>query len=303
MSIHIFILQDEEVLKNAAIKSPDNSQEIVTTLKPVIKNKDDSADQHLRLDPKHEHMKSRLKQENDDLFVHDKKLNEASVDDASHPNREYSEHLRTLERNHQLSTGEHSKHRPSFQPIDHTQLKCPDPEEGELSVPKSDSRVRVQSDVFCREFCGWFYRMVNSEQPEFEQLPGDSLRPQLFCANSTLDLYLIQGQATEHRTAAGDRACVAIMQELLQQLKLLFSPNLDSGVQAQASTHGLVKVFCCGTLHSGHTFTGIFEQEFGLVRSPLDNAWKIVYTKINLKNVETVQEPSLPPTDVFAIEY
>lgn len=70
---------------------------------------------------------------------------------------------------------------------------------------------------------------------------------------------------------------------LTREEHLLFSPNLEPhGVRALASPHGLVLVAVAGTIHRDAACLGIFEQIFGLIRSPLENnSWKIKF--INLK--------------------
>lgn len=50
------------------------------------------------------------------------------------------------------------------------------------------------SEVFAKEFCQWFYTMVNRLQPEAAHLEGDSLTADAFVANSSVDIYLYSGQ-------------------------------------------------------------------------------------------------------------
>lgn len=71
---------------------------------------------------------------------------------------------------------------------------------------------------------------------------------------------------------------------LTREERLFLSPNLEPhGLRALASPHGLVRVAVAGTVHRDGVCLGIFEQIFGLIRSPLENdSWKIkvVYLKI-----------------------
>ena len=169
---------------------------------------------------------------------------------------------------------------------------------------KANSRIqRVMSDEFGRDFCEWFYMMVNRLQPECSTQHGDIFRRDIFCGNSKIEMYLVEGIRSESCQAEGDQACYDTIKQMLTKLKLLFSPNIEGGVQIVKSSHGLVKVFCCGTLHCENSLIGIFEQEFGLVLSPVDRAWKIAYFKVNLKKSTFSQTPSLPPSEVFAIDY
>lgn len=166
---------------------------------------------------------------------------------------------------------------------------------------QSVSRSVVQSDQFAHEFCKWYFTMVNRLQSHCAHLPGDTFRQDVFFHNSAADVYLI-GATTSERHAQGQAGTFQVLRNTFNEFRLLFSPNLSSGIQAQKSSHGMVKILCCGTLHVGDSFVGIFEQETGLVRTPMDGTWKIMYVKVNLKqsNVQT-ELPSLPPCEVFEI--
>lgn len=78
---------------------------------------------------------------------------------------------------------------------------------------------------------------------------------------------------------------------------LLFSPNLDPhGLKALTSPHGLVLVAVAGTIHRDAACLGIFEQIFGLIRSPLDNnSWKIKFVNLKIRG-----QDALSGTDVAA---
>ena len=70
---------------------------------------------------------------------------------------------------------------------------------------------------------------------------------------------------------------------LTKDERLLLSPNLEpGGLRTLASPHGLVLVAVAGTIHRDGACLGIFEQIFGLIRSPLENnSWKM--KSVNLK--------------------
>ncbi|XP_037782657.1 uncharacterized protein C3orf38-like [Penaeus monodon] len=161
---------------------------------------------------------------------------------------------------------------------------------------------KVKSDDFARVFCEWYYSMINYLQPVCSHQPGDTFRESVFCCNSSVDVYLI-GSVREEKHATGQANSYTLLREVFGQTELLFSPNLSSGIQAQKSEHGMIRIFSCGTLHKVNSFVGIYEQEFGLVFCPVDRAWKIMYTKINLKHMSVEpQMPSLPQCEVFSIE-
>lgn len=96
---------------------------------------------------------------------------------------------------------------------------------------------------------------------------------------------------------------------LVKEEFLFLSPNLDSqGLKCASSPHGLVMVGVAGTVHRGNSCLGIFEQIFGLIRSPfVENTWKIKF--INLRIIggsslapESVLKPSVTfePSDLEA---
>ncbi|KAF2357809.1 hypothetical protein FHG87_011435 [Trinorchestia longiramus] len=167
----------------------------------------------------------------------------------------------------------------------------------------NNNTERIMSDEFALDFCVWFYMMVNMLQPCCADKKGDTLRPEIFCGNCCLEMYLVDGDRMEQCKASNNIECNKVMRELLSKLGLLFMPNTEGGIQVKKSSHGMIQVFCCGTIHCNDSFVGIFEQEFGLVTSPVDRTWKIAYSKINLKRLLKAYTPSLPRADVFAIEY
>ncbi|KAG7168876.1 uncharacterized protein C3orf38 homolog [Homarus americanus] len=169
-------------------------------------------------------------------------------------------------------------------------------------TPTQSRATVVRSDEFTRDFCEWYFTMVNRLQPECAHLIGDMFREEIFYHNSTTDIYLI-GQTSEELHAQGGANTFALLRDTFNKFGLLFSPNLENGTQAFKSNHGMVRICCCGTLHHANSFVGIFEQENGLICSPVDRTWKIMYIKINLRQMsgQTVP-PSLPPCQVFEIE-
>ncbi|KAK3871764.1 hypothetical protein Pcinc_023109 [Petrolisthes cinctipes] len=163
---------------------------------------------------------------------------------------------------------------------------------------KSSVRI-VRSDEFSSEFCKWYYTMVNRLQPACVNHAGDTLREEVFLSNSSAEVYLY-GPSTTQKSAVGQRDTCTLLKDIFTEHRILFNPNMDSGIQSYAVKHGLIKVMVCGTLHQEYSFVGIFEQEFGLVMSPVDRAWKIMYTNLNLKQTsQTI--PSLPKSQVFEI--
>ena len=145
--------------------------------------------------------------------------------------------------------------------------------------------------------------MINRIQASCSHLHGDNFRAEVFCSNATVHIYLLDNlEQKSSCTAEGSEQAFIVIRNMLRDLKLLFSPNLDDGIQTVQSAHGLISIFCCGTLHQEDALLGIFEQEFGLVLNPRDKTWKIASTKVNLKKCLQASKPSLPPSQKFAIQ-
>ena len=167
------------------------------------------------------------------------------------------------------------------------------------------------SNEFALDFVNWFYPLLNSAQQQLlnssiqhgASLEGRAIKQEMFFENATMEAFMVEGSSTKEFSAKGDSGCVSLIENILQESRLLFSPNLEGGVQVRKSKHGLIQLFCCGTLHVQSNFVGIFEQEFGLACSPQDKSWKIAYNKVNLKNQNVTAIPSIPKEEIFAIEY
>jgi len=77
---------------------------------------------------------------------------------------------------------------------------------------------------------------------------------------------------------------------LTKEERLLLCPNLDPhGLRTLASPHGLVLVAVAGTIHRDEACLGIFEQIFGLIRSPLENnSWKIKFVNLKIRGQDAL---------------
>ncbi|CAM9100118.1 unnamed protein product [Lampetra planeri] len=89
---------------------------------------------------------------------------------------------------------------------------------------------------------------------------------------------------------------------LTREERLLLSPNLEPhGLKALASPHGLVLVAVAGTIHRDAACLGVYEQVFGLIRSPLDNnSWKIKFVNLKIRGQDALGgAPMAAPTLSF----
>ncbi|XP_041534585.1 uncharacterized protein C3orf38 homolog [Microtus oregoni] len=131
------------------------------------------------------------------------------------------------------------------------------------------------------EFCHWFFELLNSQNP-FMGPPQDGWGPQHFFHDVKLRFYY----STSEQNVIDYHGAEIVSLRLLSLVKeefLFLSPNFDSqGLKCASSPYGVVMVGVAGTVHRANTCLGIFEQIFGLIRSPfVENTWKIKF--INLR--------------------
>ncbi|KAG7261481.1 hypothetical protein CRUP_004066 [Coryphaenoides rupestris] len=142
--------------------------------------------------------------------------------------------------------------------------------------------VETSVEALGQHFCQWFFELLNSQNPSAGKMPQD-WGPQHFWIDAKLN---IVSSTTERHTEEYQGAGL-VSQRLLglaRQERLLFSPNLGShGLRVESSPHGLVLVAVAGTVHQDAMCLGIFEQAFGLIRSPVDSTWKIKFTSLQVR--------------------
>nr|XP_046259492.1 uncharacterized protein C3orf38 homolog isoform X2 [Scatophagus argus] len=148
---------------------------------------------------------------------------------------------------------------------------------------KTDTEAEMGFDplVLGQQFCQWFFQLLNSQNPSLGQQPQD-WGPQHFWPD--VKLYLLSRAGSEQKEEFIGAELVNLrLLALTREEHLFLSPNLEPhGLKVLVSAHGLVLVAVAGTIHREAGCLGVFEQIFGLIRSPLENnSWKIKF--INLK--------------------
>ncbi|XP_028846622.1 uncharacterized protein C3orf38 homolog [Denticeps clupeoides] len=178
----------------------------------------------------------------------------------------------------------------------------------ELWSSGESESVKVEGDglsdleALGQQFCGWFFHVLNSQNPAFSQTPEEwganhfweDARLSLACNTGTENKEEFQGSVLVSQR----------LQALCVEEKLLFCPNTGSqGLRCIASRHGLVAVAVAGTIHREHACLGIFEQVFGIIRAPLNkNSWKIkfIHLKIRGQNTLSGQEELTTPALTYS---
>lgn len=160
----------------------------------------------------------------------------------------------------------------------------------ETASDSTDMKAEVGFDplVLGQQFCQWFFQLMNSQNPSLGQQPQD-WGPQHFWPDVKLRLFSRTSSEQMEDFLGAELVSLRLL-ALPKEERLLFSPNLEPfGLKALASPHGLVLVAVAGTIHRDAACLGIFEQIFGLIRSPLDNnSWKIKFVNLKIKGREAI---------------
>ncbi|KAF1382399.1 hypothetical protein PFLUV_G00143390 [Perca fluviatilis] len=165
------------------------------------------------------------------------------------------------------------------------------------SLPGETDKAEVGFDpvVLGQQFCQWFFQLLNSHNPLLGQPPQD-WGPQHFWPDVKLRLFSVAGHEQMDEFLGAELVSSRLL-ALTGDEHLLLSPNMQpSGLRTLTSPHGLVLVAVAGTIHRGEACLGIFEQIFGLIRSPLEkNCWKIKFVNLKIKG-----QDALGGTDMVA---
>lgn len=109
------------------------------------------------------------------------------------------------------------------------------------------------------------------------------------CDDRAVSLFLRAGSEQMDEFLGAEMVNLRLL-ALTREERLLLSPNLEAhGLRALASPHGLVLVAVAGTIHRDEACLGIFEQIFGLIRSPLENnSWKIKFVNLKIRGQDAL---------------
>uniref|UniRef100_A0A8C2KV96 Chromosome 3 open reading frame 38 n=1 Tax=Cyprinus carpio TaxID=7962 RepID=A0A8C2KV96_CYPCA len=73
------------------------------------------------------------------------------------------------------------------------------------------------------------------------------------------------------------------------------SLNTGQGLKCISSAHGLVLVAVAGTIHRDNACLGVFENVFGLIRSPMDNnRWKLKSVNMKVEAQSAITDRQVP---------
>ncbi|XP_051260678.1 uncharacterized protein C3orf38 homolog isoform X3 [Dicentrarchus labrax] len=159
-----------------------------------------------------------------------------------------------------------------------------------IASDSTNMKVEVGFDpqALGQQFCQWFFQLLNSQNPSLGQQPQD-WGPQHFWPDVKLRLVSRAGSEQMEEFLGAELVNLRLL-ALTRDEHLLLSPNLDPlGLKVLASPHGLVLVAVAGTIHRDGACLGIFEQIFGLIRSPLENnSWKIKFVNMKIRGQDAL---------------
>ncbi|XP_056245379.1 uncharacterized protein C3orf38 homolog [Seriola aureovittata] len=154
----------------------------------------------------------------------------------------------------------------------------------------TDLKVEMGFDpqALGQQFCQWFFKLLNSQNPSLGQQPQD-WGQQHFWSDAKLRLLSKAGSEQMDEFLGAELVSLRLL-ALTKEERLLLSPNLEPhGLRTLASPHGLVLVAVAGTIHRDAACLGVFEQIFGLIRSPLENnSWKIKFVNLKIRGQDAL---------------
>lgn len=160
----------------------------------------------------------------------------------------------------------------------------------EIESASTNMKAEVGFDPLAlgQQFCQWFFQLLNSQNPSLDQQPQD-WGPQHFWPDVKLRLLSRAGSEQMEEFLGAELVNLRLL-ALTREERLLLSPNLEPhGLKVLASPHGLVLVAVAGTIHRDGACLGIFEQIFGLIRSPLENnSWKIKFVNLKIRGQDAL---------------
>ncbi|XP_074155902.1 uncharacterized protein C3orf38 homolog [Sminthopsis crassicaudata] len=183
--------------------------------------------------------------------------------------------------------------KPELKVMEETLEKVPNTEDTILCEQEKREKNPEQFDDCYKlgeEFCQWFFELLNSQNPFFGP-PQEKWGPQHFWDDVKLKFCYNTSEQNVIDYHGSELVSLRLL-SLVKEEFLFLNPNLDcNGLKCVSSPHGLVVVAVAGTVHRGSMCLGIFEQVFGLIRSPfLVNTWKIKFV-----NLRIVGQNSLEP--------
>ncbi|XP_020830487.1 LOW QUALITY PROTEIN: uncharacterized protein C3orf38 homolog [Phascolarctos cinereus] len=183
--------------------------------------------------------------------------------------------------------------KPELKVVEETVESVPNTEDTILFEQEKKEKKHEQFDDCYKlgeEFCQWFFELLNSQNPFFGP-PLEKWGPQHFWDDVKLKFCYNTSEQSVIDYHGSELVSLRLL-SLVKEEFLFLNPNLDcSGLKCVSSPHGLVIVAVAGTVHRGNMCLGIFEQVFGLIRSPfLVNTWKIKFI-----NLRIVGQNSLEP--------
>ncbi|XP_071382186.1 uncharacterized protein C3orf38 homolog isoform X2 [Centroberyx affinis] len=158
---------------------------------------------------------------------------------------------------------------------------------GKEKTVSADQSLGFDPLALGQQFCQWFFQLLNSQNPSMGQQPQD-WGPQHFWPDVKLRL-LSSADSQQMEEFQGAELVSLRLLALARDERLLLSPSMEPrGLRALASPHGLVLVAVAGTIHRDAACLGVYEQIFGLIRSPLDNSWKIKFVNLKIRGQDAL---------------
>jgi len=156
---------------------------------------------------------------------------------------------------------------------------------------QTTSSPSLDVNAMAVQFAAWFYPILNrcTSQPrltanETPSSTSSDFGSHHFLPNCSLHLRLERGG---DQILESHRGADVVADRLKKQVLvdgLLFSPNdTIDGCRGMQEPHGLVLLDVKGTLLQKGCLVGVFQQQFGLVKDPSSDNWKIQVTHLTMR--------------------
>ncbi|XP_066562116.1 uncharacterized protein C3orf38 homolog [Amia ocellicauda] len=173
--------------------------------------------------------------------------------------------------------------------------------EGRAETAPGRGEQAAECQALGDQFCQWFFQLLNSQNPALGQTRQD-WGPQHFWDDARLQFCYSTAEQQLEEYRGAELVSLRLL-ALARDEQLFLSPNLDPrGLKCVSSAHGLVVVAVAGTIHRERKCLGVFEQVFGLIRTPTGpNSWKIKFLNLKIRGQSALEggEPVPAPAVTY----
>ena len=146
-------------------------------------------------------------------------------------------------------------------------------------------------------FVPWFFRLINSQNPDSGISSMQSWGPQHFCRDAKLKIHIRTAQEENFEDYDGSSEVSNRLKDLACKEKYHFYAD-SLNAQGIQDSQDLVCVIVPGLVSKSSSYFGPFEQSFMLARDPLEHkTWRIKHTELKVTKDEKEKSRKSPPCE------